>query len=145
MWSTSILYSQTLSICQGDHKDKTKRKIQKSCKISDVPGLLIDRENLNLFKTNSQFQLIWHDWGLSKIYRSSVQTECWVYLLVLVSSGSISGVDEPLDWDLVCAVCFLGVESNLTCNLIYLTVVRILKNILQTPSFHHIIKVDCGN
>ena len=29
--------------------------------ISDVPGLLIDQENLNLLKTNSQFQLIWHD------------------------------------------------------------------------------------
>ena len=28
---------------------------------SDVPGLLIDQENLNLFKTNYQFQLIWHD------------------------------------------------------------------------------------
>ena len=28
---------------------------------SDVPGLHIDQENLNLFKTNSQFLMIWHD------------------------------------------------------------------------------------
>ena len=42
--------------------------------------LLIDQENLNLFRTDSQFQLICQDWGQSKIYKANVKTESQGYV-----------------------------------------------------------------